>query len=82
MFICLHHITQNTDQQLKEEPGVFVSVLSADSSADDHLQGQLLVKLLHERKKTQTVVRNSFTLEANGIKYVLLNRAFASININ
>lgn len=42
-----------TDQQLKEEPGIFVRVLSADPGADDHLQGQLLVKLLQETKHTK-----------------------------
>lgn len=38
------------DQQLKEEPSIFVCIFSADSSADDHLQRQLLVKLLQRAK--------------------------------
>lgn len=40
----------NTDQQLKEEPSVFVGIFSADPGADNHLQGQLLMKLLQEKK--------------------------------
>lgn len=44
------YFKKNTNQQLKEEPGIFISILSADSSADDHLQGQLLVKLLQDRE--------------------------------
>lgn len=46
---------RGTDQQLKEEPGIFVCVLSADTSADDHLQGQLLVELLQETKQTRLI---------------------------
>lgn len=44
------YFEKSTNQQLKEEPGIFVCVLSADAGADDHLQGQLLVKLLQQRK--------------------------------
>lgn len=43
---------KRTNQQLKEEPGIFISILSANPSADDHLQGQLLMKLLQERRYT------------------------------
>lgn len=63
--------TTHTDQQLKEEPGIFVRVLSADPSADDHLQGQLLMKLLQERKYKNCGEKQ--LMVANGIKNVLLN---------
>lgn len=39
-----------TNQQLEEEPGIFVRILPADPSADNHLQGQLLVKLLQKTR--------------------------------
>lgn len=35
-------------QQLKEEPGVLVDVLSAHASAYNHLKSQFFVKLLKE----------------------------------
>lgn len=35
-------------QQLEEEPGVFINVLSADASAHHHLKSQLFMKLLEE----------------------------------
>lgn len=46
-------MNDDTNQQLEEEPGVFVCVLPADPSADNHLQGQLLVKLLQNTTHIQ-----------------------------
>lgn len=50
--LCIKKKKKHTDQQLKEEPGIFVCILSADARTDDHLEGQLLMKLLQEAQYT------------------------------
>ncbi len=41
--------SQPSYKKFKEEPGVFVDVLSADSSADHHLKSQLLMEQLQRQ---------------------------------
>lgn len=42
-------------QQLKEEPGVLIDVLSAHAGAYDHLKSQFFVKLLKEMRTQMPV---------------------------
>lgn len=42
---------QESHQELKEEPGILEDHFSCHSSADHHLQGKLLVKMLDDKHK-------------------------------
>lgn len=51
-WFAQHHVysrSQPSYKKFKEEPGVFVDVLSADSSADHHLKSQLLMEQLQRQ---------------------------------
>lgn len=49
---------QESHQELKEEPGVLEDCFSHHSSADHHLQGKLLVKMLDDKHKKTLHSRN------------------------
>lgn len=46
---------QESHQKLEEEPGILEDSLSHHASADHHLQGKLLVKMLDNRHKKHYV---------------------------
>ncbi len=51
--------SQPSYKKFKEEPGVFVDVLSADSSADHHLKSQLLMEQL-QRQMDLLIKKHNF----------------------
>lgn len=60
---------QESYQKLKEEPSVLEDCFSHHPGADDHLQGKLLVEMLHNNHKNQTMMPNALYTKTSFLFY-------------